>query len=274
MPLAPTIDLRNGAAIPQIGFGTWPMDDAEVEKAFSAALEIGYRHVDTAYNYRNERGVGAAIKGSGIAREEIWVTTKFNAEWHDKVADAWEMAVEKLGVDYIDLFMVHWPNPGRDRYVQAVEGLRQLLDDGRIKAIGVSNFKPEHLDRVIGESGVTPDVNQIELDPTVSRAGPRAYDSEHGIVTESYSPLGAGSALLGNDVIERIARAAGKTPAQVVLRWHVQLGLVAIPKSSNPERMRQNFEVFDFELGDAEMDALSALDRGESAATDSDSFGH
>jgi 2,5-diketo-D-gluconate reductase A len=276
MPLAPTTSLLHGAEIPRIGLGTWPMNDQEVEQAVAEAIEIGYRHVDTAYAYGNERGVGRGIKNSGVAREEIFVTTKLNADWHgvSEAADAWAMATQKLGVDYLDLLLIHWPNPRLDRYVQAFEGLTKLLADGRVKAIGVSNFKPEHIDRVVEATGVVPDVNQIELDPTLTRDAVRAYHAKHGIVTESYSPLGQGSGLLDDDVIEAIAERHGRTPGQAVLRWHMQLGLVTIPKSSNPERMRQNIDVFDFELSDAEMAELSGLDRGESAATDSDSFGH
>ena len=276
-PVAPRLPLRHGAAIPQLGLGTWPMDDGEAERVVADALEAGYRLVDTAENYRNERGVGRGLRASGVPREELFVTTKFNKEWHgvDLVERAFEQSAERLGLDYIDLLLVHWPNPQQDRYVDAVRGLARLLEDGRLKAIGTSNFKPAHLDRVIRETGVVPDVNQIQLSPAVTRDGSREFHEQHGIVTESYSPLGGeGAEVLQEPVVTELAQRYGRTPAQVVLRWHVQLGLVTVPKSSDPERLRQNLAVFDFELQPEDVATLSALDRGEGAATDSDVFGH
>jgi len=275
-PLAPTIRLPHGADMPRLGLGTWPMDDAEAERAVAQAIELGYRSVDTAYAYGNERGVGRGLHASGVAREELFVTSKLNADWHgvDKVGEAYDMSLEKLGLDYLDLFLIHWPNPWLDRYVDAYRGLVRLLEDGRVRAIGVSNFTPAHLDRILAATDVAPDVDQIELDPTRTRAAARAYHAEHGIVTESYSPLGQGSDLLRQPAIVGLAEARGRTPAQVVLRWHLQLGLVTIPKSTRPERMRENLDVFDFELTDDEMGALSALDRGEVDVADPESFGH
>jgi 2,5-diketo-D-gluconate reductase A len=276
MPLAPTITLPHGADMPRLGLGTWPMSSAEAERAVATAIEAGYRLVDTAYAYGNETGVGKALRAGGVPREELFVTTKLNAEWHgvDKVREAFADSTRKLGVDRLDLYLIHWPNPRQDRYVDAFRGLAKLLDEGLVRAIGVSNFKPAHLDRVLAETGVTPDVNQIELNPYVARSGPRAYHDEHGIVTQSYSPLDKGGALLQEPAVRRAAERLGRTPAQVVLRWHMQLGLAAVVKSSDPVRQAQNLAVFDFELTDEEMAALSALDRGEAAATDSDTFGH
>jgi 2,5-diketo-D-gluconate reductase A len=184
------------------------------------------------------------------------------------------MSVDKLGTDYLDLFLIHWPNPGQDRYVDAYRGLVRLLEQGHVRAIGISNFKPVHTDRVLDATGVVPDVNQIELDPRHVRAEVRAYHAAKGIATESYSPLGQGRGLLEEPVVVRLAERRGRTPAQVVLRWHVQQGLIAIPKSADPERQRENLAVFDFELADEEVAELSALDRGEGDVTDSDSFGH
>jgi 2,5-diketo-D-gluconate reductase A len=277
MSLAPTVALLHGAHIPQLGLGTSPMNDAQTERAVVAALDAGYRLIDTAENYGNERGVGAGIRASGLARQDVFVTTKFNKRWHgtDLVRKAVGGSLERLGLEYVDLLLIHWPNPQQDRYVDAWRGMVGLLDDGLVRAIGTSNFKPAHLRRLIDETGIVPDVNQIQLSPLVSRAASRAFHEERGIVTESWSPLGGGGAdVLSQPLVADLADTYGRTPAQIALRWHVQLGLVTIPKSSDPERLRQNLDVFDFALEQADMDALSALDQGEDAAVDSDRFGH
>jgi 2,5-diketo-D-gluconate reductase A len=275
--LAPTLPLRNGAEIPVLGLGTSPLVGAESVHQVRAALDAGYRLIDTAENYRNEDAVGRAIRDSGIDRSEIFITTKFNRRWHsvDGVRQAYEASLKRLGVDYIDLMLVHWPNPDQDRYVDALRGLQVILDNGGLRAIGASNFKPAHLQRVLDETGITPDANQIQLSPYSTRSDSREYHAAHDIVTESYSPIGASSGALRNDpVITGIAKDHGKSPTQVVLRWHIQLGLVAIPRSSNPGRIAENIDIFDFELTEVEMSKISSLDRGESEVTDSDVFGH
>jgi 2,5-diketo-D-gluconate reductase A len=275
--LAPTLTLLHGASIPALGLGTWPLRGAEAAAAVRTAIEAGYRLVDTAENYRNEDGVGQGIRDSGIDRSEMFITTKFNREWHsvDGVRAAFEASRRRLGVDYIDMLMIHWPNPDQGRFPDAVRGLAALLADGAIKAIGVSNFKPTHLRRVIEETGVTPDVNQIQLSPYSTRDTSRAFDNEHGIVTESWSPIGATDAGLRTDpLVVGIGEKYGRSATQVVLRWHIQLGLVAIPKSANPERIAENIAIFDFELTPEEMAAISALDQGEDDIADSDVSGH
>jgi 2,5-diketo-D-gluconate reductase A len=274
---APTISLRNGADIPVLGIGTWPLRGEDSARQIRTAIEAGYRLIDTAENYRNEEGVGEGLRASGIDRDEVFLTSKFNRQWHsiDGVRSAYDASRKRLGVDYLDLLLVHWPNPDQDRYVEAVQGLQKLLESGDLRAIGVSNYKPKHLQRVLDETGIVPDVNQIQLSPYSTRDDCRAFHSEHGIVTESWSPLGASSDELRNDpTIVRIAAAHDKSPAQVVLRWHVQLGLVAIPKSANPGRIAENIEVFDFELSNEEMTTITGLNRGDAGLTDSDEFGH
>ena len=274
---APTVTLLHGAQMPRLGLGTWPMDDAEAERVVADAIGAGYRLVDTAENYRNERGVGRGIRASGVAREDLFVTTKFNREWHgvQLAAEAFERSADLLGVEYIDLLLIHWPNPEQDKYTEAWRGLARLLESGRVKAVGTSNFKPAHLDRIIAETGVVPDVNQIQLSPLLTRDEPRGYHTEHGIVTQSWSPIGGeGTDVLGAPVVTELADRYGKSPAQVVLRWHLELGLTVIPKSSDRGRLAQNLDVFDFSLSSDDVEALSALDRGESAAADSDAFGH
>jgi len=277
MPTAPTVPLRNGLALPVIGLGTWPLRGDEAAAAVRTALESGYRLVDCAENYRNEDGVGQGLRDSGVPREEVVITTKFNKEWHsvDGVRQAWRASTERLGVEYLDVFMVHWPNPGQDRYVDAVRGLAALLEDGSIRAIGVSNFSPAHLRRVEEETGLVPDLNQIQLSPYASRREHRNYHREHGIVTESWSPIGGSSEGLRSDpVVAAIAQELGRTPTQVVLRWHVQTGLVAVPKSGNPGRIAENLDVFGFELTPEQMDRMDALDRGEVDVADPEAFGH
>ena len=274
--LAPTVQLIHGSAMPVLGFGTSPLQGAEAATAVRTAIETGYRLIDTAENYHNEDAVGRGIRESGIDRAELFVTSKFNRQWHSVagVQRAHEASLDRLGLDYLDLLLVHWPNPDQDHYVDAVRGLGELLDSGALRAIGTSNFKPAHLQRVLDETGIVPDVNQIQLNPYTTREASRAFDAEHQIVTESYSPIGANSDLRSDPVINEVARHHGKSAAQVILRWHVQLGLVPIPKSGNPDRMAENFDVFDFELADADMEAITRLDRGENHATDSDVFGH
>ncbi|MHA7240363.1 aldo/keto reductase [Arthrobacter sp. TMS1-12-1] len=275
MALAPTVQLRSGAHLPLLGLGTWPLDDAEAADTVALALDAGYRLVDTAENYRNESGVGEGIRRSGVPREELFVTTKFNREHHsrDGVRRAFETSADLLGLEYIDLLLVHWPNPGQGRHVEAVEGIAALMEQGLVRAVGTSNYKPAHLQQVI-DAGIVPDVNQIQLDPRRPRIVERAFHNEHGIVTESWSPLGQGGGLLDEPAVTAIAEAHGRTPAQVVLRWHVQQGMVAIPKSSNPQRLAQNLDIFDFELSGAELAAVYALDSGRADVVDSDEFGH
>jgi len=275
--LAPTLPLRTGAEIPVLGLGTSPLVGGESVRQVRTAIEAGYRLIDTAENYRNEDAVGQAIRESGIDRSEIFITTKFNRRWHsvDGVRQAYEASLKRLGIDYIDLMLVHWPNPDQDRYVEAVQGLQAILDNGGLRAIGTSNFKPAHLQRVQEETGIIPNVNQIQLSPYSTRSESREYHTAHDILTESWSPLGASSDKLRNDsLIISIADDHDKSATQVVLRWHVQLGLIVIPRSSHAGRIAENIDIFDFELTEEEMSKISSLDRGESVVTDSDVSGH
>jgi len=275
--IAPTIQLRNGAQLPALGLGTYSLNGDDGAAVISAALQAGYRLLDTAENYRNEDAVGAGLADSGVPRSEVFVTTKFNREWHsvDGARRAFHASIAKLGVDYVDLLLIHWPNPDQDQYVDAVRGLQALLDDGLLRAIGTSNFKPAHLQRVIDETGIVPEVNQIQLSPYHPRAEDRAFAADHGIVIESWSPIGgSGDELRSEPVITEIAELKGKTPAQVILRWHYQLGLVSIPRSSSPDRAKQNLAIFDFELTDDQVVAIAALDRGGVGLSDSDTQGH
>ena len=276
MNAVPTVPLANGVLMPALGLGTSPMDDEETEATVATALRTGYRLVDTAENYRNERGVGRGIRASDVDRDEVFVTTKFNERWHgfEGAQQAFANSAERLGIDHIDLLLIHWPVPKKDRYVDAWRGLVKLLGDGDVRAIGVSNFKPEHIDRLLDATGVAPHVNQIQLDPRIPRTDQRRYHTVHGIVTESWSPLGQGGDLLAEPTIDEIAGRRSKTPAQIVLRWHVQLGLIPIPKTSKPQRLAENLDVFDFELRSDEMADISALDRDGEGAVDSDRFGH
>ena len=273
---APTLALAHGAAFPQLGLGTWPMTGDQARDAVVQAIQTGYRRVDTAERYGNEAAVGEGIRASGLAREEIFVTTKFNAQWHgeDLAQQACRAAAQRLGMDYIDLMLIHWPNPWLNQYVAAWRGLTKLLADGSVRAIGTSNFKPSHLERLLEETAVAPDVNQVQLDPTLTRAETRAYHEAHGILTEAWSPLGRGGAVLEAPVITELADRYAKSPAQVVLRWHMDLGQAAAPRSSNATRLAENLDIFDFRLTGQEVAAISSLDRGESAARDSDSEGH
>lgn len=272
----PAIALNSGTAIPQLGLGTWPLDDAQVERAVVTAAELGYRHVDTAAKYGNETGVGRGVRGSGLAREDWFVTTKLDGGYQgdDRAVAGLDASLKRLGLDYVDLLLIHWPLPARDQYVSTWETFIRLQQDGKARAIGVSNFKPAHLDRLIAETGVTPAVNQIQLSPAIQRREQRAYGAEHGIVTESWSPIGGTGDLLAEPVLAEVAAKHGRTVGQIVLRWHVQNGLVAIPKSRNPERMAENLAVFDFELDVDDLAAIDSLDEGPNAGVDSDHSGH
>lgn len=272
----PAIALNSGTAIPQLGLGTWPLDDAQVERAVVTAAELGYRHVDTAAKYGNETGVGRGVRGSGLAREDWFVTTKLDGGYQgdDRAVAGLDASLKRLGLDYVDLLLIHWPLPARDQYVSTWETFIRLQQDGKARAIGVSNFKPAHLDRLIAETGVTPAVNQIQLSPAIQRREQRAYGAEHGIVTESWSPIGGTGDLLAEPVLAAVAAKHGRTVGQIVLRWHVQNGLVAIPKSRNPERMAENLAVFDFELDVDDLAAIDSLDEGPDAGVDSDHSGH
>lgn len=273
--LSTRIDLGNGVPIPVIGYGTWPIADRAVEPLVAAALDSGYRLIDTAEMYRNENGVGRGMRSSGVDRSEVFLTTKLSQRWHgfEEAQQAFANSASRLGVDYLDLFLIHWPNPQLDRYVDAWRGMIRLLEQEKVRSIGVSNFKPAHLQRLIDETGVTPHVNQIQLNPWISRRTERGFHDANGIVTECWAPIGKGGGLLDDPVIRRIAQARNRTPAQVVIRWHLQLGLIPIPKTASPGRITENIDVFDFTLGTEEMEQLDALDNGGAGAVDSDSSG-
>lgn len=272
---APTITLAGGVNMPALALGTWPMNDEEVADAVASALAVGYRHIDTAEAYGNERGVGEGLRRSGVPREEVFITTKFNKDWHsfEGAQQAFENSTARLGVDTIDLFMIHWPNPAQDGYVDAARGLAALRDAGKIRAFGVSNFLPHHLERLIA-AGLTPATNQLQLEPEHVWPEYQRFHREHGIVTVAYSPLGRGGSFIESEAVQQAAAAHGKTGSQVVLRWHVQQGNAAAPKSGNPERQRENLDIFDFELSAAEMAAITALDTGAPARLDPEVFGH
>lgn len=272
----PALRMNTGRTIPQIGLGTWPMNDEQAESIVARAIELGYRHFDTAIRYENETGVGRGIRAGGVPREELFVTSKLDGPYQGdgKARTAVDESLERLGLDYIDLYLIHWPLPARDQYVSTWKTLEELLAEGKTRAIGVSNFKNAHIDRLLAETNTVPAANQIQLNPRFTRDHQRAYDADHGIVTVSFSPLGAGRGMLEDPVFARIASAHGKTPGQVVLRWHIQNGLVAIPRTTNSERLKQNIDVFDFALSDAEMAEIATLSRGPEAGVDSDVTGH
>ncbi|WP_426361935.1 aldo/keto reductase [Streptomyces sp. E-08] len=262
VPAVPAVTLNNGVEIPQLGFGVFQVADDATTDAVTAALEAGYRSIDTAAVYGNEAGVGRALRASGTAREELFVTTKlWNADQgYDATLRAFDASLAKLGLDYVDLYLIHWPTPARDLYRDSWRALERLAEEGRIRAAGVSNFQPEHLRRLMDGSALTPAVNQIELHPALQQSELRAFHGEHRIATEAWSPLAQG-AVLDDPAIVAIAASHGKTPAQVVIRWHLQLGNVVIPKSVTPARIRANLDVFDFVLTDEEMAAIAGLDR-------------
>ena len=272
----PTIPLNNGNDIPQIGFGTSPLNDRDVVPAVLAAIEAGYRHIDTAYKYNNERGVGQGIRDSGIPREDLFVTTKLDGQFQgdDRAIAGLEESLRRLGVEYVDLLLIHWPLPQRDQYVSTWKTFEKLLSAGKTRSIGLSNFKPAHIERLLAETSVRPVVNQIQLNPRITRIEQRAYNTEHDIVTEAWSPLGAGNDLLQDPTLTAIAQKYGKSPAQVVLRWHIELGIVTIPRSRNPRRIAENIDIFDFALTPDEIGTISSLDNDEEPRVDSDRTGH
>ncbi|MEK2474491.1 aldo/keto reductase [Streptomyces noursei] len=274
MSTVPSITLNNDVTMPQLGFGVWQIPDDEAFTAVSHALEAGYRSIDTAAIYGNEEGTGKALGASGIAREDLFVTTKlWNSEQgYDSTLRAFDASLAKLGLEYVDLYLIHWPLPARDTYVDTYKAFEKIYSEGRAKAIGVSNFFPAHLERLLGETSVVPAVNQIELHPQLQQAESRAFHARHGIATEAWSPLGQGKGLLTDPTIAKIADKHGRTPAQVVLRWHLQVGNVVIPKSATPSRIRENFDVFGFELDGEDLSAVAGLDSGNRLGPDPATF--
>ncbi|MGA1838613.1 aldo/keto reductase [Herbiconiux sp. 11R-BC] len=258
----PLLTLNNGVDIPQLGFGVFKVDPDKTTRIVRDALDVGYRHLDTARIYHNEEGVGHAVKESGIARDELFITTKlWNSDQTDAEA-AFEKSLARLGVDYVDLYLIHWPTPERDTYLQAWRSLEKILASGRAKAIGVSNFTIDHLERLVAETEIVPAVNQVELHVDLQQAELRAYAAEHGIAIEAWGPLGQGR-INDSPELAEIARAHGKSVPQTILRWHLQIGNIVIPKSNDKGRMAENFDVFDFELSAAEIASIATLDRGE-----------
>ena len=259
----PTITFHDGNSIPQVGLGVWQTPNDTAVTAVKAALATGYRHIDTAAIYENEQGVGEGIETSGVDRSEIFLTTKlWNSEQgYDSTLKAFESSLKRLGTDYVDLYLIHWPAPKRDQYVDTWKAFIQLQKEGRARSIGVSNFYPEHLQRLIDETGIAPVINQIELHPDFPQKDARAYHEKHRIITQSWSPLGQGT-LLENPVVAKVAAKHGRTPAQVITRWHIDNGLVVIPKSVTPSRIEENFHVFDFKLDQEDITTFASLEKG------------
>ncbi len=269
----PHLRLRGDVEIPQLGFGVFQVPPKDTADVATRALLAGYRHIDTAAAYDNEAAVGQAVHAAGLDRGEVFITTKcFNDDHgYQQARKAFKASLDRLELDYLDLYLIHWPVPAHDKYVETWRTFIELQSEGLIRAIGVSNFQPAHLERLIEETGVTPAVNQVELHPRFQQVGLRREHEELGIVTEAWSPLAQGQ-VLDDPAITQIAEAHGKTPGQVVIRWHLQLGNVVIPKSVTPERIEQNFDVLDFALGEEEMAAIEALDAGERIGPDPDTF--
>jgi 2,5-diketo-D-gluconate reductase A len=269
----PVLTLHDGVEMPQLGFGVFQIPPEETQEKVEEALAAGYRHVDTAAAYRNEAGVGAAIAATGVRREDVFVTTKlWNSEQgHDSTLRAFEKSIERLGTGHVDLYLIHWPLPSRDLFLETWRAFERIQEEGGARSIGVSNFRVEDLERLERDAERRPTVNQIELHPRLQQAELRAWHADHDIATEAWSPLAQGD-LLEDGTIETVAAHHDRTSAQVILRWHLQLGNVVIPKSSDPERIRENFEVFDFELSEDDMAALERLDAGERTGPDPGSF--
>ncbi|WP_062104378.1 aldo/keto reductase [Bacillus niameyensis] len=259
------ITLNNGIRVPQLGLGVWKVPNEEAEKAVVQALETGYRLIDTAKIYGNEVGVGEALAKCDVSREELFITTKVwnSDQGYESTLKAFDESLEKLGLDYVDLYLIHWPTPQYDSYVETYKALEKLYKDGRTKAIGVCNFEIEHLERIMKECEIKPSVNQVECHPYLQQKELKKFCKEHGIYLEAYSPLMNGTKVLEDPVIKEIAEQHGKTPAQVILRWHLQTDVIVIPKTVTASRMEENLAVFDFELSDVDMDKIAALDRGE-----------
>ncbi len=266
----PTVTLNDDRRIPQLGFGVFQVPPEQTQETVERALEVGYRHIDTAQMYGNESGVGAAIKAAGIPRDELWITTKLDNGFHhpEDARRAFGESLDRLGLDRVDLFLIHWPLPTRydGDYVSTWQTLAELHEDGRAGSIGVSNFEPDHLQRIIDETGVVPAVNQVEVHPFFGNEATRAADARHGIATEAWAPIAKGG-VNSDATIRAIADRVGRTPAQVALRWHLQRGDIVFPKSMHQERMRENFAIFDFELSGEDLATISDLDRGEDGRT-------
>jgi len=271
--MIPALRLHDGVEVPQLGFGVFQVPPDDTQRVVEEALAAGYRHIDTAAAYRNEKGVGAAVAASAIPREEIFVTTKLwnEQQGFDSALEGIESSLGRLGMDHVDLYLIHWPVPTQDRYVETWKAFERIREEGRARTIGVSNFRIEDLERLGRETETVPTVNQVELHPRFHQSELRSWHAEHGVATEAWSPLGQG-ALLGEPVVVEIAERHGRTPAQAILRWHLQLGNVVIPKSVTPERIRENIELFDFELGDEEMAATGEMDTGRRFGPDPATF--
>ena len=270
---APLITLNDGISIPQVGLGVWQTPQEDTKRAVGSALDAGYRHIDTAAAYENEREVGQAVADSGLPREDVFLTTKlWNADQgYQSTLAAFDASVAQLGVDYLDLYLIHWPMPSKNTFVETFKAFAHLRDQGRVRSIGVSNFEPEHLRLLVDATGIVPTVNQVELHPLLQQEELREVHAQLGIATEAWSPLGQGS-LLSNPTVTAVAEAHGKTAAQALIRWHIQLGNIVIPKSVTPERIVSNFDVFDFELSEQDMASISSLGDGTRLGPDPRTF--
>lgn len=274
---APVLDLAHastpGLAIPQIGFGVWEVPDSQVDAALGRALEVGYRHVDTARIYGNEEGVGRVLARGDVDRDDVFVTTKVWNDDHRNVPAAFDASMKRLGLDVLDLYLIHWPAPAQGSHVDAWKAMLELQREGRVRSVGVCNFQVPHLQRLLDETGVLPSVNQVELSPYLQQQELRAFHAEHGIVTEAWSPLAVRAGLLSDPVVVELAAKHDVTPAQLVLRWHIELGNVVLTRSVTPERIAENFGIFGFSLADEDLTALAGLDRGTRTGPDPDTFG-
>jgi len=259
-----TVTLNNGVKMPQLGLGVWRVPEEEAAAVVKKAIEVGYTSIDTAAIYKNETGVGKAVKQAGVNREDLFITSKVwnTDQGYDKTIAAFEASLERLGMDYLDLYLIHWPMPNSDMYIDTYKALEKLYRDGRVRAIGISNFEPEHLQRLMEATEIKPVLNQVECHPYFAQNELKQFCKQHNIFVEAYSPLDQGGDVLTNEAVTTIAQKHGKTPAQVVLRWHLQNDTITIPKSVTPSRIEENFQVFDFELTTEDMTAINVLDQG------------